>query len=105
MKLQTLIEATQAIEKQWLVGPGEPAADFEALLADMKQRLQPQLMEYLKHDMEFLIHALYRLDIREKDFHAAMEGHSLEEIAASLAEIILHRELEKAAWREKYRNR
>lgn len=105
MKLQILLEARRSIEKQWAVAKIEPENGFEAQLESLKAQLTLQVIDYLKDDMAYLINALYRLDIREKDFHAAMEGDSLQEIGASLAEVIIQRELEKAASRQKYRNR
>ena len=105
MKLQTLIEAGQSIGKEWQLPAFSPENELDTQVEALKERLTGRLIDYLSHDMEFVINTLYRLDIRERDFHAAMQGRSLREIAASLAEIIIRRELEKAAWREKYRNR
>ena len=105
MKLQTLLEAGQAIEKQWQISPFYSENEFGAQREALKERLAGRLIECLSEDLASLINALYRLDIRERDFQAAMQGHSLPEIAVALAEIIIDREIEKATWREKYRNR
>lgn len=105
MELQILQDAGRAINKDWELSINEGPTDYEYFLQTLKSQLSKQLCYYLDSDMEYLINTLYRRDIREKDFHAAMQQSSLSQIADALAEVIIKRELEKAYTRAKYRNK
>ena len=64
--------------------------------------LQARLLDLLQHDFEFLVNAMYRLDVPEPLFHQAM-GHQIpEKIAPILAEIVLEREIFRQKIRKKY---
>ena len=102
--MQLLIDAGRQIGKQYSIGlPEHP--DYDALYKALKERLASRLIEFLDYDMEGLINLVYRLDIREKDFDAAMRGPSTRIIAEQLAELIIRRELEKAYTRKLYREK
>lgn len=103
MELQILQDAGREINKYWELSTGEDSTDYKYLLQALKSQLSKQLSYYLDSDMEYLINTLYRRDIREKDFHMAMQQPSIPQIADALAEVIIKRELEKAYTRAKYR--
>lgn len=65
--------------------------------------LTPTVKDMLDHAFERLIHAVYRIDIPEKELMAILEQSPPAEVATRLTEAIVDRQLEKISLREKYR--
>jgi len=70
---------------------------------EVKALIRDRVLILLQEDFSFLVNSLYRLDIPERTFQAALELSSSEEIAESLANAIYDREIEKAESRRKHR--
>jgi hypothetical protein len=56
----------------------------------------------LSDKLEALVQAMYRLDVAEPKFHAAMANGSIEDRASKLADVVLERELQRLATWKKY---
>ncbi len=65
--------------------------------------LTQKIIFLLLHDMEKLLHILYRIDVKELLVKDVFAQHDPKKIAPLLAELILNRELEKVHTRLKYR--
>jgi len=65
-------------------------------------KIRERVLFLLQNDFEFLVQALYRLDISEAKFQTAMLGDTLEEISEALASLIYEREIQKYHSRKKY---
>jgi len=70
---------------------------------EVKALIRDRVLVLLQEDFSFLVNSLYRLDIPERTFQAALELSSSQEIAESLATAIYNREIEKAESRRKHR--
>lgn len=71
--------------------------------ADLKEKIARVVIQLLEYDPPKLVHLMYRLDIDECRFNAAMSQTSCETIADQVAELVLEREKQKVFWRNKYR--
>lgn len=96
MEHQDLEKTVGLLHKNWGLTP--PAQlDWESL----RVALQAQMRSMLTDDFERLVQAMYRLDVAEPLFHAALALPNLDERAASLATIVLARELQRLeTWRK-----
>jgi hypothetical protein len=65
--------------------------------------LTQKIIFLLLHDMEKLLHILYRIDVKESLVKDVFAQHDPKKIAPLLAELILNREIEKVHTRLKYR--
>jgi len=83
----------------------EPLAkDYETLSRDELQRqLQQFISELLERNFEKLCALIYRHDVLESKFHAALQGGTIDEQAARIAQLVLARELEKVETRRKFK--
>ena len=87
--LDTLVE-------RWSV-PEETVLSDEGLLAALTARVQ----EMIERTPSKLATAMYTLDVSEEKFEAASQLPDLEDQALAIAELILHRERQKAeSWRQ-----
>jgi hypothetical protein len=85
---------------------GEPlASDYEILERDeLHHRLKTYILELLEFNFDRLTQLMYRHDVAENKFHAALDSGNLEEQASKLADAVIERELEKIETRKAYRN-
>jgi len=91
------------IRRQWEL-PAHALGAQEQRENALREALVARVGRMLNDHFGTLVHALRRLDVREKDFHAAMQLPNNKEIAEALAALILAREFEKARTRKKYRS-
>jgi hypothetical protein len=63
--------------------------------ADLHLILTQRIAEMLKNELENLLFIMYRMDIAENDFQAAMKLGSIAEISTKIAELVIKRELQK----------
>lgn len=95
----SLIRSTAgALTRNWGVEPVQEESDVKIILEMLSRRLA----QMLESDFEGLVNAMYRLDVAENDFRAAMGLGSTDKIAPALAQLIWERELKRAWWRKKY---
>jgi hypothetical protein len=81
--------ATQLAQK-WEITSPEAASN-----ADLHLILTQRIAEMLKNELETLLFIMYRMDIAENDFQAAMKLGSIAEISTKIAELVIKRELQK----------
>jgi hypothetical protein len=94
----TTAETASLLQKNWGLEPSG-ANSWEALHAALCIRLQQMLEE----DFAGLVNAMYRLDVPETQFRAALNAPDPGLIASQLADAILDRELMRAKTRLHYR--
>ena len=70
------------------------AEDFQQILAKLVRHL-------LDNDFERLLNGLYRIDVSEEKVKVAMA--TTDDVAENIALLIIEREMQKVATREKYR--
>ena len=73
-------------------------------MEDLRKALQAKITEMLQNDLHALVQAMYRLDINETKFHAAMAAPGLDQQASSLSDLIIEREIQRIEFRERFRN-
>jgi len=103
MDLTLIKNANRFLSRDWEI-PALAHDNYDTWLNELTQYLTQRIQEMLDHQFESLIQAMYRLDIREHDFHKAMALPTKYEIAHKLAQLVIQREIEKAYTRMKYRS-
>jgi hypothetical protein len=73
-------------------------------MEDLHKTLSEAICHMLLHDYQKLLNLLYRIDVNEKKFQEAFKEGSSELVSGKISRLIIERELEKAIYREKYRN-
>lgn len=95
-----IAEAASLIRKDFGIDSSE-LEDY-TLLNELKSRLTRIVSYLLDNDFERLLQAMYRIDISERKFKAALNLNPASEVASSIAQLIIERELQKVATRRKY---
>lgn len=94
--------------------PTETTSSLKKLLNDdtvpsfptreaLEQWLTERIVHFLLHDMEKLLHLLYRIDVQEKKVKETFAQNNPKLIAPMLARLILEREEQKIETRKKFR--
>ena len=96
METEDIQKTAQLLHKNWdLATPSE--LDWESL----REALRVQLLWMLESDFERLVQTMYRLDVFENKFQAALRLPTVGERAVALATIVLERErLRLATWKK-----
>jgi hypothetical protein len=97
MEHSDLKDTARILMRQWGL-PDTPGNSWEQL----RQALKARLRELLDDDFSALVNAMYRLDVAENRFKAALEAGNSDLVAENLAEIVLQRELQRLETRRKY---
>ena len=66
----------------------------------LKSWLAEKIAYLLANHFEYLLHIMYRIDVNEADFKAALNAGDSNEIPFKLADLVIQREITKAQWRE-----
>jgi len=84
----------------------EPLAkEYETLSRDeLQMRLQVFIADLLENNFEKLCAMIYRHDVLESKFNAALQEKTIDEQAERIARLVLERELEKVETRRKYKS-
>lgn len=69
----------------------------------LQEKLCTKILDLLHHDFEKLLQIFYHIDVSQKKFEAAMQNDLLPEVARQLADLAIERQIEKIAWRNKYK--
>ena len=98
-------EIVKIVEKEFLVS-GEtsliPSADLSTL-EEFKNYLTAKLKFLLEEKFETLVNVLYRIDIDEKRLSELFSAQNKDFIPASLADLIIERQLQKVKLRKLYK--
>ncbi len=71
-------------------------------LAELHRNLTRWVSHMLDHDFGTLLNALYRIDLPEEKVKQVLAVAPPESLATDLAQMILHRQLQKAELRQRY---
>jgi len=98
-------EIVKFVEKDFLISdnnPLIPSTDL-ASLEEYKKYLTENLKFLLDEKFDTLVNILYRIDISEKKLSQLFSGNNRDSIPASLADMIIDRQLEKLRLRKLYK--
>lgn len=70
--------------------------------AGLTRQVSRMVLYLLRHNLNQLLHILYRIDVEERKVKQAMLAASEEEVAENIARLIVERELLKAQIRFRY---
>lgn len=82
--------------------PEEKLPSENYLMEELEARLTQLISYLLDKDFNRLINAMYRIDISEEKFKAALNAPNPEDVAPTIARLIIQRELQKIEIRKKY---
>lgn len=89
------------LHKHLLVQEGEPLYPHQPeSLKELKAYLTSQIAWMLDHSFERLLQAMYRIDVAEQQFKAALTGP--DPVAPALADLVLEREMKKIEIRRRF---
>ena len=91
-------QTARALAPSWELETEGTDFDREVILSLLSDRI----LEWLENDFERLVNAMYRLDVPEVRFHAAMSLRDPKLIAPEIAKLVWERELQRAWFRYKY---
>ncbi|GAA4842570.1 hypothetical protein [Algivirga pacifica] len=98
-------QAVTLLKSHLQVLPEEPLGESSDPIDEytlLKERLSQLIAYLLANDFNRLLNGLYRMDVSEAKFKQAMAGPS-EKVSDVIADLIIERELEKIAFRKKYK--
>jgi hypothetical protein len=100
-----VVEVVKFVEKDFLIGENNsliPSTDL-ASLEEFRKYLTEKLKILLDEKFDTLVNILYRIDISEKKLSHLFSGNNRDLIPASLADMIIERQLEKLRLRKLYK--
>ncbi|HEY6626933.1 MAG TPA: hypothetical protein VIZ21_08250 [Ignavibacteriaceae bacterium] len=100
-----VVEIVKFVEKDFLMADSTsliPSTDL-ASLEEYKKYLTKKLKFLLDEKFDTLVNILYRIDISEKKLSQLFSGNNRDSIPASLADMIIDRQLEKLRLRKLYK--
>ncbi len=103
-KLQ-VAEVTKFVEKDFLIGDNNsliPSADLVSL-EEFRKYLTDKLKFLLDNKFDMLVNILYKIDISEKKLSQLFSGKNRDSIPATLADLIIERQLQKIKLRKMYK--
>ncbi|MBN2638323.1 MAG: hypothetical protein JXR65_04480 [Bacteroidales bacterium] len=81
-----------------------PAKYFETVeIHELKRQLTIFIRDLLEHDFHRLCNLIYRHDVSEPKFHAALDVQDQDIQAGQIADLVIEREMQKVATRKAYR--
>lgn len=100
-----VVEIVKFVEKDFLISDNNsliPSTDLTSL-EEYKKYLTEKLKFLLDEKFDTLVNILYRIDISEKKLSQLFSGNNRASIPASLADMIIDRQLEKQRLRKLYK--
>jgi hypothetical protein len=98
-------EIVRFVEKDFLVSDDKsliPSTDSTSL-EEFRKYLTDKLRLLLDEKFDMLVNILYRIDINEKKLSELFSGQNRDFIPASLADLIIERQLQKIKLRKLYK--
>ena len=102
---QQVVEIVKFVEKDFLISNNNsliPSADI-ASLEEFRKYLTERIKILLDEKFDTLVNILYRIDISEKKLSQLFSGKNRDSIPASLADLIIERQLQKIRLRKMYK--
>jgi len=103
-KLQ-VAEVTKFVEKDFLISDSKsliPSADLVSL-EEFRKYLTEKLKFLLDNKFDMLVNILYKIDISEKKLSQLFSGKNRDSIPATLADLIIERQLQKIKLRKMHK--
>jgi hypothetical protein len=100
-----VVEIVKCVEKDFLLSNNNsliPSTDM-ASLEEFRKYLTEKIKLLLDEKFDTLVNILYRIDISEKKLSQLFSGKNRDSIPASLADMIIDRQLEKIRLRKLYK--
>jgi len=100
-----VVEIVKFVEKDFLLSNNNslmPSTDM-ASLEEFRKYLTEKIKILLDEKFDTLVNILYRIDISEKKLSQLFSGKNRDSIPASLADMIIDRQLEKIRLRKLYK--
>jgi hypothetical protein len=103
-KLQ-VAEVTKFVEKDFLISDNKSLIPSEDLvsLEEFRKYLTEKLKFLLDNKFDMLVNILYKIDISEKKLSQLFSGKNRDSIPATLADLIIERQLQKIKLRKMYK--
>lgn len=79
------------------------ALALQPTMEEFKEKLIQIIRYFLDKEFERLLQAMYRIDINENKLKIALASDPPENVASTIADLIIERELQKVETRRKYR--
>lgn len=98
-------QAIALLQKHLQVQKGEPLflePENAEGLEELRRLLRKQINFLIDHQFERLLQAMYRMDVRESDFKAALKLPTGPAIVDKLTDLVLDREMQKVVTRRLY---
>jgi len=98
-------EIVRFVEKDFLISNDKsliPSTDLTSL-EEFRKYLTEKLRLLLDEKFDMLVNILYRIDINEKKLSELFSGQNRDFIPASLADLIIERQLQKIKLRKLYK--
>lgn len=103
-KPDIILDSQRIISVQFdLDVPETGSGDLQDAEHAFRAMLIQRITELLSHNMERLMHILYRVDVPEVQVQRVLRHLPPPEIAGALADLIIERQIEKAETRARYR--
>ena len=77
--------------------------EFTSSFEEFQKKLSQKILDLLLHDFSTLVNVLYKIDINEQKARTCF-GKPNEEIAQCLTLLIIERQTQKIAFRQKYKS-
>lgn len=100
-----VVEIVKFVEKDFLISDNNsliPSTDLTSL-EEFRKYLTEKVKFLLDEKFDTLVNILYRIDISEKKLSQLFSGKNKDSIPASLADMIIDRQLEKLRLRKLYK--
>lgn len=97
--LQRRLESNFNFELTSTVNQIDSDSEF---LKELQKKLAARIQFFINSNMDKLLHALYRIDIKEKDVDAAFDLGEVNKVSMKLAELIIVRQLQKLDYARKF---
>lgn len=81
----------------------DDALALQLTMDELKEKLTQIIRYFLDKEFERLLQAMYRIDINENKLKIVLASNSPENVAPTIANLIIERELQKVETRRKYR--
>lgn len=81
----------------------DDALALQLTMDELKEKLTQIIRYFLDKEFERLLQAMYRIDINENKLKIVLASNPPENVAPTIANLIIERELQKVETRRKYR--
>jgi hypothetical protein len=101
-RYEDTLHLSRLISKDLSIDPNELEVAEKENLEDLHKQLTLLVRKLLDQDFQFLMNAMYRIDISENDLAEALNTPNPENVASEIASLVIRREMKKMETRKKY---